>query len=270
MRFVEYQNTAQADNPTADFGYKHSTVLWTLRLQNTSFMAVGTGNANEVADLEKTVDVVKKLQKVDGPTVVCWVLGSESTQDEADIQTQLDTLEEALEDDGALMTWQLVTGPTSAQLRTDANTFSARISDNGQTAVLPSLTMSRPGTTITYQYSDGQPIDSTAAAVGDTVSVRSGQNITQPGETFGGWKDQNGQRYQPGAVIEMPADGLTLTPLWGHVAVEKALKKDSGDSEYYSNELAQNAYNLLTYGPSGAYPGDTTLLAIQIYQERVT
>ena len=49
---------------------------------------------------------------------------------------------------------------------------------------------------------------------GDTYTVPDATELTYPGYTFAGWQGSDGNTYQPGDEITMPAGGITLTALW--------------------------------------------------------
>lgn len=129
---------------------------------------------------------------------------------------------------------------------------------------LPSVELDRTAHDITFQNADGVS-DITNKLTGETITLPTGDELTQDGSSFGGWSVVSGanlgRHYAPGEIISMPSGDMTLEPAFGHVEVELEIDYDQGEVPVYGNQMAdldfQNGYHQFAFNVTLPDTGET-------------
>lgn len=110
---------------------------------------------------------------------------------------------------------------------------------------LPSVELDRTAHDITFQNADGVS-DITNKLTGETITLPTGDELTQDGSSFGCWNVVSGanlgRHYAPGEIISMPSGDMTLEPAFGHVEVELEIDYDQGEVPVYGNQMREKLY----------------------------
>ncbi|TCL53601.1 BspA family leucine-rich repeat surface protein [Allofournierella massiliensis] len=110
---------------------------------------------------------------------------------------------------------------------------------------IPSVTIDRQLYTITFETGNSGTVDSIQAMGDQIVTMPGSDNLTNIGNSFGGWNVTAGEvnletHYDSGEVILMPEGNMTLTPAWAHVELELDLGEVYVD-EPGTNNMSENA-----------------------------
>ena len=97
--------------------------------------------------------------------------------------------------------------------------------EKGNSALsFPEVELDRRQYTVTFNTdSYGEAPPAVTSMADELVTIPSGEGLTNPGSSFGGWNTADGDHYAAGQIITMPAKDMDLTPAWGHVEVELEL-----------------------------------------------
>ena len=109
---------------------------------------------------------------------------------------------------------------------------------------IPSVTIDRQLYTITFETGNSGMVDTIQAMGDQIVTMPDGDNLTNIGNSFGGWNvtagENRGTHYDSGEVILMPEGNMTLTPAWAHVELELDLGEVYVDKPG-TNNMSENA-----------------------------
>ena len=148
---------------------------------------------------------------------------------------------------------------------------------NGNSALLfPAVELDRRQYTVTFNTdSYGEAPHLVTAMEGELVTIPSGEGLTNPGSSFGGWNTADGDHYTAGQIITMPAKNMCLTPAWGHVEVELELGTvyPALSSGNQMSEQA-NVHKLLNFEDaqleSGTTVGKDSIHSLQVIDQSLT
>ena len=181
-------------------------------------IATGDGTADEVAALEKAVDTVYDIDN-ENPTIVFWVLGDHfGNEDTDEVEDALQSLDDALGANDALIAWQLADEPNDL-IADHATSYTTAENEN---------------TSAAYADSDAEKfrsgmLDSLERVLHDhyrdtsvTLSLTDGQSLATK-ITDAEWKPAN-ENILPKVTTEVATDGKSVT-----VKFDKLCANLSGD-----------------------------------------
>ena len=106
---------------------------------------------------------------------------------------------------------------------------------------LPETVLDRTAHTITFQ--NVSDIGKIIKLTGESVTLPTGEGVSQEGASFGGWNvvsgANQGHHYAPGEIIAMPDGDMVLEPAFGHVEVELEIDYAPGKAPVYNNQMGQ-------------------------------
>ncbi len=181
-------------------------------------IATGDGTANEVAALEQAVDTVNDINN-ENPTIVFWVLGDHfGNEDTDEVEDALQSLDDALGANDALIAWQLADEPNDL-IADHATSYTTAENEN---------------TSAAYADNDAETFrsgmrDSLERVLHDhyrdasvTLSLADGQSLATK-ITDAEWKPAN-ENILPKVTTEVATDGKSVT-----VNLDKLCDQISGD-----------------------------------------
>ena len=181
-------------------------------------IATGDGTADEVAALEKAVDTVNDIDN-ENPTIVFWVLGDHfGNEDTDEVEYALQSLDDALGANDALIAWQLADEPNDL-IADHATSYTTAENEN---------------TSAAYADNDAETFrsgmrDSLERVLHDhyrdasvTLSLADGQSLATE-ITDAEWKPAN-ENILPKVTTEVATDGKSVT-----VNLDKLCDQISGD-----------------------------------------
>ena len=181
-------------------------------------IATGDGTADEVAALEKAVDTVNDIDN-ENPTIVFWVLGDHfGNEDTDEVEDALQSLDDALGANDALIAWQLADEPNDL-IADHATSYTTAENEN---------------TSAAYADNDAETFrsgmrDSLERVLHDhyrdasvTLSLADGQSLATE-ITDAEWKPAN-ENILPKVTTEVATDGKSVT-----VNLDKLCDQISGD-----------------------------------------
>ncbi len=108
--------------------------------------------------------------------------------------------------------------------------------------ILPAAEINRAQSTITFDADEnGHQPKELKAFPGSRVTLPTGDEYAQSGDTFGGWNDaENDEHYAPGTVILMPESDRTFTPAFGRIGLDIEIEYEKGEPIKTGNQMAED------------------------------